>query len=136
MDKKAQITAGQLMEPDRKLETIREELEQKFRETNGHLDLSKLNTNEPIAIPSAAQDAPDSVTLRLRTETGKRTLIVKMLPGDRIKSVYEAVRPYLEDTSNSRRIVLRSNFPQRAFLESETKTLKEFGLAPSCALII
>jgi len=136
LDKKAQITAGQLMEPDRKLETIREELEQKFRETNGHLDLSKLNTNEPIAIPSAAQDAPDSVTLRLRTETGKRTLIVKMLPGDRIKSVYEAVRPYLEDTSNSRRIVLRSNFPQRAFLESETKTLKEFGLAPSCALII
>ena len=136
MDKKAPITAGQLMEPDRKLETIREELEQKFRETNGHLDLSKLNSNEPITIPSPAQDSPDGVTLRLRTETGKRTLIVKMFPTDRIKVVYEAVRPYLEDSSNSRRIVLRSNFPQRAFLESETKTLKELGLAPSCALII
>ena len=32
------------------MQPIREELEKKFRETKGHLDLSKLNSNEPITL--------------------------------------------------------------------------------------
>jgi hypothetical protein len=36
------------------------------------------------------------VTLRIRTETGKHTLIVKMKISDKMSSVYKAVRPYIE----------------------------------------
>ena len=54
---------------------IREELERRFKET-GKIDTSKLNTNEPIEVPTeVAQDdsgkfQPEQiVTLRIRTET-------------------------------------------------------------------
>lgn len=74
------------------------------------------------------------MTLRVRTETGKRTLIVKLLPNDKMAAVYIAVRPYME--SKSKRFELRTNFPNRSYLESDTKNLKELGLAPSCALVV
>lgn len=62
---------------------IREELEKRFRDTQ-ELDVNKLNSNEPIIVPTEvskneAQHA-QVVTLRIRTETGKRNLIVKLLP--------------------------------------------------------
>ena len=38
----------------------------------------------------------DIVTIRVRTETGKRNLIVKLLCTDVIGEVYKCVRPYLE----------------------------------------
>jgi hypothetical protein len=40
------------------LEPIREELEQKFRETAGYIDLSKLNSNEPIEIETEISKNP------------------------------------------------------------------------------
>lgn len=120
------------------LEPIREELEEKFRETQGYLDLSKLNTNEPITIDTHVdlQNTPanEIVTLRVRTETGKRTLIMKLLTTDTIEQVYKLVKPYIE--SRDQVFVVRTNFPNRAYQRSEPKTLKELGLAPSCALII
>ena len=118
------------------MEPIREELEQKFRETNGHLDLSKLNSNEPVELKIGEPIPAETVTLRVRTETGKRTLIVRVAGSEKIKSVYDAVRPYLESGENARRFVLRTNFPSKAYLEADQKSLKEHGLAPSSALII
>lgn len=74
--------------------------------------------------------------MRVRTETGKRTLIVKLLATDLMRKVYKAVRPYLENPKNGGLFELRSNFPNRAYTEIEEKNLKELGLAPSCALIV
>ena len=65
------------------VQPIRDELEKKFRETHGQLDLSKLNSNEPIIVQTEVSKneteytPTDIVTLRVRTETGKRTLILK-----------------------------------------------------------
>ena len=97
---------------------IREELEKKFRET-GKIDVDKLNSKEPIEAPTEVCLNPEKyksdkiVTLRIRTETGKRTIIVKVLKTDKIKTVYEAINPYIEFSEKSHE--LRSKFPNKAF---------------------
>ena len=67
---------------------IREELEKKFQETNGQIDVNKLNSNEPIEVETHVNvnevEAANIVSLRVRTETGKRNVIVKMLATDKI----------------------------------------------------
>lgn len=79
---------------------IREELEKRFRETQ-ELDVSKLNSNEPIEIEThASRDASkyqahEFVSLRIRSETGKRTMIMKLLISDKMSIVYKYVRPYM-----------------------------------------
>jgi len=126
-----------------KIIPIREELEKKFRETK-QLDLSKLNTNEPIEIEthvvSAEQeeskqfDKSDIVMLRIRTETGKRNLILKLLVTDMMHVVYDYIKPYLEDESSV--VEIRSNFPKKTYIEKATENLKQLGLYPSAALVI
>lgn len=74
------------------------------------------------------------VTLRVRTETGKRTLILKLLTGDKMTSVYKYIRPYVENKGKN--FEVRTTFPNKAYGEDESKTLKELGLAPSSALVI
>lgn len=118
---------------------IREELEKRFKET-GQIDVSKLNSNEPIeAFTHVAQNESDYqpseiVTLRIRTETGKRTVIVKLLRTDKMAALYEAVEPYIE--LNDRAFELRSKFPNRAYEKGETQNLEQLGLAPSSALVV
>ncbi len=75
------------------------------------------------------------VTLRVRTETGKRNLIVKLLVSDKMSKVYQLVKPYLENPKIPT-FELRTNFPNKAYLESDLKNLKELGLYPSCALVV
>lgn len=124
------------------LAPIREELEKKFRETKGYIDLSKLNSNEPVIVENEVSENEEVyqpgeiVTLRIRTETGKHTLIVKLLVTDKIASVYKAVRPYIENRDHSNKFVVRTNFPNKVYDEVDPRTLKELGLAPSCALVL
>jgi len=102
---------------------IREELEKKFKET-GKIDISKLNSNEPIEAPTDASLNPEKfesseiVTLRVRTETGKRTIIIKLLKTDKMEHLYDYVNPYVEFSDKP--FELRSKFPNRAYSESET----------------
>jgi hypothetical protein len=118
---------------------IRDELEKRFRDTQ-ELDVNKLNSHEPIVVETEVSknegkySPSDIVTLRVRTETGKRNLIIKLLGTDGIVEVYRLVKHYLE--KKTAHFVLRSNFPNKAYSESETKNLRELGLAPSSALII
>jgi len=72
--------------------------------------------------------------LRVRSETGKRTLIVKVLVSDQIILIYKLVKPYLENKDKA--FKLRTNFPNKAYEQNEDKNLKELGLAPSCALVV
>ena len=121
---------------------IREELEKKFRETNGHIDLSKLNSNEPVVVDTEVSRDEGSVppgelvTLRIRTETGKHTLIVKLTITDKMITVYKAVRPYIENRDFAHKFVVRTNFPNKVYDEVDPRSLKELGLAPSCALVL
>ena len=100
-----------------------------------------MNSNEPIVIETEvskneAKYLPaEIVTLRVRTETGKRNLIVKLVINDKMPLVYQLVRPYLENPKVAS-FELRTNFPNKAYLENETKNLKELGLYPSCALVV
>lgn len=97
---------------------IREELEKKFKET-GRIDVNKLNSNEPIEVPTHVDpeqvtDSSQIVNLRVRTETGKRNVIVKMLVTDKIAQVYEYILPYIESADGTD-IELRTNFPNKAY---------------------
>jgi len=119
---------------------IREELEKRFKET-GKIDTSKLNSNEPIeaptdvAIDETNKYTPDQiVTLRVRTETGARTIIVKLLRTDKVDLLYDYVSPYVEFSDKP--YELRSKFPNKAYDEHGQKTLEELGLAPSSALVV
>ena len=100
-----------------------------------------MNSNEPIEANThvSAQDesafSPNQiVNLRIRTETGKRTIIVKLLRSDHMTELYEAIEPYIE--FNDKKFELRSKFPNRAYSKTETATLEELGLAPSSALVV
>ena len=118
---------------------IREELEQKFKKT-GKIDVSKLNNNEPIEAPTDIALNPenynssDIVTLRIRTETGKRTIIVKLLKTDKMSLLYDYVSPYIE--FDDKPYELRSKFPNKAYEENEVKNMQDLGLAPSSALVV
>ena len=99
--------------------------------------MNKLNSNEPITVQTDLDEASgdEVVSLRVRTETGKRTILVKLGQSDPIAKVYKYVRPYAEE-GNKAKFELRTNFPNKAYVESDKKSLKELGLAPSCALIM
>ncbi len=116
---------------------IREELEKRFRDTQ-ELDINKLNSNEPIVIENevtrGSYAASDIVTLRIRSETGKRTLILKLLTTDTANKIYSSVKPYLENKGKS--FEVRTTFPNKAYDEQDPRTLKELGLAPSSALVV
>ena len=129
---------------DGKIIPIREELEKKFRETK-QLDLSKLNSNEPIEIEthvveaekgeeSKQFDKSEIVMLRIRTETGKRNLILKLLVSDVMQVVYDYIKPYLEDSKAE--VEIRSVFPRKTYEEKDAQSLKQLGLFPSAALVI
>ena len=63
--------------------------------------MSKLNSNEPILIETEVSKnesnyaSGEIVNLRIRSETGKRTMILKLLVSDKMDKVYKFVRPYM-----------------------------------------
>eukprot|EP00344_Euplotes_crassus_P008057 CAMPEP_0196998096 /NCGR_PEP_ID=MMETSP1380-20130617/3562_1 /TAXON_ID=5936 /ORGANISM="Euplotes crassus, Strain CT5" /LENGTH=468 /DNA_ID=CAMNT_0042414541 /DNA_START=8 /DNA_END=1414 /DNA_ORIENTATION=+ len=125
-----------------KIIPIRDELEKKFKETK-KLDLSKLNTNEPIEIEThviesetdgVEYDKSEIVSLRIRTETGKRNLLLKLLVTDTMNIIYEYIQPYLEDGTS--KVEIRSNFPRKTYEKEGAENLKQLGLFPSAALVI
>jgi len=81
-----------------------------------------------------AVDKSEVVTLRIRSETGKRTIIIRVLRSDQMQKIYDMVLPYIEHTQKA--FELRSNFPNRAYERKDKKSLEELGLAPSSALVI
>lgn len=60
--------------------------------------------------------------------------MLTMLPTDTLPDVYKYVNPYIENVG--KKFELYTNFPVKAYGEKLIGTLKELGLAPSCALIV
>lgn len=80
------------------------------------------------------EDYTDQVVrLRVRTEEGGQ-IVLRLLPDDTMKEVYKYVKPYIEN--KGKKFELFTNFPKKAYGEELTGTLKDLGLAPSCALIV
>jgi len=76
-------------------------------------------------------DSSEITSIKIRSEKGKHTILVKLLCSDKITELYKYADKYSE---NKGKYVLRRNFPQEEFPKSEAKTLKELGLFPSAAL--
>jgi len=62
------------------------------------------------------------VTLRVRTETGKRTVIVKLLRTDIMSDLYDAVDPNIE--FGDKEYELRSKFPNKEYSKITSLTLE------------
>jgi len=75
----------------------------------------------------------DITQIKVKTEKGKNTVLIKVLAKDVIGEVYKYVEKYSE---NGGKFVLRRNFPPEEFKRSDTRTLKELDLYPSGALIM
>lgn len=60
--------------------------------------------------------------------------MLTMLPTDSLPDVYNYVKPYIENVG--KKFELYTNFPVKAYGEQLAGTLKDLGLAPSCALIV
>lgn len=73
------------------------------------------------------------VRLRVRTEDGGQ-IVLRLLPEDTMKEVYKYVKPYVD--YKGKKFELFTNFPKKAYGEELKGTLKDLGLAPSCALIV
>jgi hypothetical protein len=72
-------------------------------------------------------------TLRIKTETGKRNLIILMLNDDKL----EILKKYLDQNRESKGpYELRSTFPARTFDFADQKTLLELELVPNYALAL
>lgn len=97
--------------------------------------MNKLNSNEPIVPKTHVPEGAESIVrLRVRTENGGRQIMLTLLPTDSLPDVYKYVKPYIENVG--KKFELYTNFPVKAYAESLPGTLKELGLAPSCALIV
>lgn len=109
-------------------------MEKRFQETQ-QIDTNKLNSNEPVNIKTVPEGYEgDVVRLRVRTEEGKRQIMLTLLPTQTLPEVYEHVKPYIENKGKA--FELYTNFPKKAYGEKLEGNLKDLGLAPSCALIV
>lgn len=121
---------------------VREEMEKRFKETQ-KLDTEKLNSNEPIEVQTHVILAEnqgteyakeDLVTLRIRTENGKRNIILKMLASDTIGQVYDYLEDYKEDKKGQ--FEVRASFPRVVLERNDPRSLKELGLYPTGVLVM
>lgn len=72
-------------------------------------------------------------TLRLKTENGKKNLIVKMWFGDEFRRILEYIEPHREGRG---RFEIKSTFPAMTFSLDETRTFEALDLVPNYSLAI
>lgn len=78
-------------------------------------------------------DFKDFTTLRVKTETGKRNLIILMLFTDTLKDLKKVLDPNRENKGG---FEIRSTFPAKTFDLNSGKTLQELDLVPNYALAL
>ncbi|XP_040443751.1 UBX domain-containing protein 11 [Falco naumanni] len=82
---------------------------------------------------TAEASAPDICTLRIKSESGEQTYIVKMLFTDTIGDLRQRLAHARGGDSNSYEII--STFPQRVYMDN-SRSLQECGLIPSAFLLL
>jgi hypothetical protein len=80
-------------------------------------DQNQPETHVDKAIKAGKTFEPSEiVNLRIRSETGKHTILIKLLASDTIAIVYKYVRPYLEGGKLTK-FELRTSFPNKHYEE-------------------
>ena len=109
---------------------IREDIAKIFG--NEKIGTVKVETHVDLLIKNTPE-FKDVTTLRIKTETGKRNLIILLMFTDTL----EALKPYLDKNREGKgKYELRSTFPAKVFDFSETKTLQQLELVPNFALAL
>ena len=75
--------------------------------------------------------------LRVRADTHNqkvKNIMLHLLPSDNLTTVYKYVKQYINNP-NLKGVELFTSFPKKSYPESMSGTLKELGLAPTCALV-
>ena len=72
-------------------------------------------------------------SLRIKTETGKKTLMVKLLYTDNIETLKRLLEPHSETHG---RFEIRSTFPAKVFDVRDPSSLESLGLVPNYALAL
>jgi len=72
-------------------------------------------------------------TLRVKSESGKKTWIVRLLYSDSVAELRRLLEPQSETRG---RFEIRSTFPARVFDPSDSSTLESLGLVPNYALAL
>lgn len=116
---------------------IREELEKKFdpKKSLTKFHMNPVITSEDLEAKVASLPPEEIVTLRVRTERGTHSLILKFSLSDTMSTVYQVLDGYSESGGKGKYEV-RSKFPTRAFDRFDPSSLGELGLAPHSALIM
>jgi len=72
-------------------------------------------------------------TIRIKTESGKHTLIIKMFYNQHIKDIYDIINNYKESKGC---VEIKTTFPNKVYKLNNTETLEELGLIPNVNMII
>eukprot|EP00826_Nyctotherus_ovalis_P055323 TRINITY_DN7337_c0_g1_i23.p2 TRINITY_DN7337_c0_g1~~TRINITY_DN7337_c0_g1_i23.p2 ORF type:complete len:158 (-),score=36.43 TRINITY_DN7337_c0_g1_i23:112-585(-) len=75
----------------------------------------------------------DLAVIKVRSEKGKNTALIKVLASESIETVYKYAEKYSESGG---KFVLRRNYPPEEFRRGDARSLKELGLCPSEVLIM
>uniref|UniRef100_A0A8C8AAJ6 UBX domain-containing protein 11 n=1 Tax=Otus sunia TaxID=257818 RepID=A0A8C8AAJ6_9STRI len=89
---------------------------------------SRVKTDE-----EAEPSAPDVCTLRIKSESGEQTYVVKMLFTETIGDLRQLLAHARGGDSDSYEII--STFPQRAYADN-SRSLQECGLIPNASLLL
>ncbi|NWW49365.1 UBX11 protein, partial [Pedionomus torquatus] len=84
-------------------------------------------------VKMAEASAPDVCTLRIKSESGEQTYILKMLFTETIGDLRQHLTRTRGGDSDSYEII--STFPQRVYADN-TRSLQECGLVPSASLLL
>ncbi|NXW57949.1 UBX11 protein, partial [Eurystomus gularis] len=98
------------------------------------VETSRLSASERVKTAEEAEaSAPDVCTLRIKSESGEQTYIIKMRFTETIGDLRQHLAHARGGDSNSYEII--STFPQRVYADN-SKSLQECGLTPSASLLL
>jgi hypothetical protein len=93
---------------------------------------SRVEVAEELVISSETR-SDRMTTLRIKTESGAKTLVVKMSYDDTLEDLRRVIAPYRDSTEEC---ALVSSFPSRTFMWSDSGTLEQLELVPNYALML
>jgi len=115
---------------------VREDIAQILQpEQTGTINI-RTHVDDYLETPDGMKDAKAKkriTTLRIKTETGKKNLILKLWYNDSFSIISSIIERYREARSSCE---IRSTFPARTFNSSESRSLEELELIPNYALAL
>jgi len=93
-------------------------------EQEGIVELSTLVSEKEKKGELTTDQIKKLITLKVRTESGKRTLILKLLSTDRIATLYKAIKDY----SETKKFEVWGGYPPQVYVNDENVTLEDLDI--------